>query len=101
MAEDDRSDEEGSASRDRQGGLGVYLCSRGVQPGAHAEAGGNSGWCRMSIRRSVPAHGESGQKGPQVELLSPVDSLFGCVYLQFGIKPVTDSIGTSPFSANC
>ena len=101
MAEDDRPDAEGAASGNRQGRLGVHICRGGVQPGADAQTAGQSGWCSMSQGRSVPARGQSGRKGPQIEQVSHLRGNLGAVCLQFGIMKVTDFAREDRFSAHC
>ena len=76
MAEDDRPDEKGTASRDSQGGLGIHVGGGRVQSGADEESAGQPGCCRMSQGRSVPARGESEQTGPQRQILTCYEALW-------------------------
>ncbi len=55
VAEDHRAVAKSSASRDSQGGLGVQLRLRRVQPGAHAEPGQSGCSTRLSRGGSAPA----------------------------------------------
>src|SRR5215470_11330761 len=63
LVEDHRVDAQGSASRDREGGLGVHVRRCGVQPGAHAQSAGPAGWCRMRLGSSVFDWPEKGPLG--------------------------------------
>src|SRR5450755_2173499 len=101
MAEDDRPDEEGAASGNREGGLGVHLRSGGIQLGANAESTGQPGWCRMSQGRSVPERGQSDRKGSQLEQVIPLSGSLGVPCLQFGIMKVTAYVEKGRFSASC
>src|SRR5262245_19944970 len=64
MAQDDCADAEGTASRDREGRLGVYVRGSGLQPGSHAQSAGASGWCSMTPRRTTFALAKNGELGP-------------------------------------
>src|SRR5689334_16943267 len=101
MFEDDRTDAEGSTSRNREGGLGVHFRCGGIQPGATAKTTGQTGWCSMSQGRSVPERGQSGRKWPQIEQVSHLPGNLGAVCLQFGIMKVTDFAREYRFSAHC
>src|SRR5260370_26506101 len=90
MAEDDSTDAEGAASRNREGELGVHICGGSIQLGADAQTAGQLSWCSMSQRRSVPERGQSGRKGPQIERVSHLRRSLGVVCLRFGIMKVTD-----------
>src|SRR3954453_19308801 len=101
MAEDDRPDEKGAASGTGEGGGDIHLRGGGVQPGADAESGGQTGWCRMSPGRSVPGRGQSGPKGPRIEALRYLQCNLGAICLQFGIMQVADLARNRLFSAAC
>src|SRR5271169_462653 len=101
MAEDDRTDAEGAASGNREGGLGVHVRGGGVQLGADAETVGQRGWCLMSQGRGVPERGQSGRKEPQIEQVTRLWRNLGVVYFRFGIMRVTYLSEKGCFSATC
>src|SRR5271169_2403989 len=67
MVEDDCLAAQGAASRNVQSGLDVYLCLRGLQPGAHAKPDGRHGSRAVSPGRSVSERRGNARSGrPEV-----------------------------------
>src|ERR1700686_1627038 len=59
LAENDCVAAQGAASRNVEGGLDVYLCLRGLQPGAHAKPDGRRGSSAVSRGHSVSQRPET------------------------------------------
>jgi hypothetical protein len=76
LVEDDRADAESAASWNSQGEVGLHVRIGGVQLGAHEESAGQFSWCRMSQGRSVPARGQNGKLGQQLQTLMPLTGSF-------------------------
>ena len=101
MAEDHRVAAEGAASGPGESGLGGYFRGGGIQAGEDEESAGEFSWCRMSEGRSVPARGQSEQKGPQLQALMPLEGAFVAVCFEFGIMQVADFANIRRFPAAC
>src|SRR3954447_9220534 len=101
MDEGHRADAQDEASRVGKGGVAVYVCGSGVQPGEDAKADGHLSWCSMSPGRSVPGPERNGQIGPQIHALSVFLRRTVRLSHRFGRNQVAKSLRIRRFSAAC
>src|SRR5215510_3918215 len=78
LAEDNRADAQGTAPGDLQGGVGVHVRGRRLQPSADAESERQLSWCRMIRGSSVSVLPKTGEKKPYLQVLPSLRGSFAC-----------------------